>query len=827
MALPIETIVDDVLAQFPAARLVIQAPPGAGKSTHLPLALLEQQATVNSGLILLLQPRRVAAVNIAHYLAQQLGESVGERVGYQVRGEQQRSQQTQLLVMTEGLLVRWLQQDPELATVSTVIFDEFHERNLFSDLGLALLLESLALRPSLSLLVMSATLPAEPIRDWLQQQLNEPVALLKSDGRRFPVTTHYRPASHHYWQQALVSVVVEAYQNSQQGVLVFVPGGREINQLLSQLSSRLPEVTAYPLHSRLSLQQQRKALRAEPARRIIVATNIAETSLTIANIDAVVDSGRERVSRFRPKYAANQLQTRFISLASAEQRAGRAGRQQEGQVFRLWSAADEHGFIDFAEADIATQDLTQLVAEVALWGSRMEQLSWLTEPSSANNAAAQQQLLALGMLTPQQQLTSIGKAAIGMGTDVRLARVAVAAGNAPEHSREAVAAALATLEEPQHKNCHDDFVTTVEEHVTLTGGASKAPRWAQRQRFWRQQLDLNGSVTSIDCSPLSHYLLYGFADRVGQRQGDSAKLVSGARVYDVNGCNDSEWLLVLGLRLAEQAQQNRASFVLPLTRDQLTQHPALELRTEQRIDVTTGRQAAVIEQQRLGELVLAEQRSTESVDQQQLHQALVKHLQTCQLQSINWSSKALSLWYRLFYLWFYQPTHFNQTLPTITSLSDNLLDWAVPYWTEVNSLADLQRWDPSAALLGLLDYPQQQQFQGLCPTHWLAPSGRKVSISYPSPREVQQGQRAVAALKLQEAFGEPQSPTLLEGKQALVLDLLSPAGQLLQRTDNLASFWQQSYPQVRKEMRGRYPKHPWPEDPTNAVATHKTKRQLL
>lgn len=398
MTLPIESVLPELARAFPAARVVIEAPPGAGKSTQLPLFLL-QQGIADDGLIVMLQPRRVAALNIAHYLAKQLGESVGEQVGYTVRGDSKRSKATKLLIITEGVLVRWLQGDPELSGIGTLIFDEFHERNLHSDLSLALVMDALPLRPDLNLLIMSATLPAERLKVWLENYCDQ-VQVLHSEGRSYPIEYHYRPPPHvTQWLTELPKVVAEAFAAAEKGVLVFLPGVYEIQKVAAELNTRLKAVPLIlPLHGRIPLQQQRQVLNASDEKRIILATNIAETSLTLDGIDVVVDSGRERRAQYLPQYGLSQLVTQRIAKASATQRAGRAGRQQAGQCFRLWSRSDEHGFAEYAPPDVATQDLSALMLDVLRWGSQVDQLAWFSRPEPGHCAAAIDFLTSTGLL---------------------------------------------------------------------------------------------------------------------------------------------------------------------------------------------------------------------------------------------------------------------------------------------------------------------------------------------------------------------------------------------------------------------------------------------
>ena len=821
MALPIDAISDDIVAQFPAARLVIQAPPGAGKSTRLPLTLLKSPHT---GLMVMLQPRRLAAVNIAHYLAEQLGEQPGETVGYVIRGQRRRSAATRLLVVTEGVLVRWLQDDPELDGVDTVIFDEFHERNLASDLSLALLLDSLTLRPDLSLLIMSATLPAEPIQQWLEQVLSEPVKVLKSEGRQHPLVTHYRPVGRPPWQQRLVDVVREALSTAPQGILVFVPGVREIANLMQQLVNVTAE-PCLPLHGQLSLAEQRQALTYNGQRRVVVATNVAETSLTIDGIDCVVDSGRERVSLYRPKYATSQLVTRFISMASATQRAGRAARLGPGQVYRLWGTADEHGFNEFSQADIATHDLTQLVAEVNAWGATVDALNWFTEPSEAHVNRAQEALAQLGVVSSTQQLTKLGNKVVAMGADIRLACIAVAAQEHSTEQRYGVAVALTCLEEPIKTLVDDDIEITLSNHLAK---APKQSRWRQRLKYWMQQLDCNRAGETLSSTSLAGLLLYGFPEYLAKRvDQQTVQLVTGVRLQADNVV--SEWSLALNVRLSERESANRATWLIALRESDLHGHPILPVDEMTEVDVESGRKPALYSIKKIGALTLEKSRAAEPPSIEQIHQGLVNWLAQRGLKALNWSTDATRYWQRLYYFykhWDDAKSAFNGIEPTPESLLINLQRWACPFWTDIRSVEDLKRWNPMIALQQLLDYGAQQQLQQLCPTTWQAPSGRRVTIDYPSLSDADQGVKPRVTLKLQEAFGEPSSPTILAGQQRLVMDLLSPAGRLLQRTEDLASFWRNAYADVSKEMRGRYPKHPWPDDPINAKATIKTNRQL-
>ncbi|EKE87459.1 DEAD/DEAH box helicase [Idiomarina xiamenensis] len=422
--LPVNDVIAELIPALAQTAVILQAPPGAGKSTALPLALLAAQSA-HEGRIIMLQPRRVAAIGIAHYLAQQLGEKVGQQVGYQVRGDRALSSQTRLLIVTEGTFTRMIQADPLLDDVSLVIFDEFHERQLHSDLGLALVLESRQVKPQLQLLIMSATLPAADIAAWLDQQ-GQATRVFVSQGREYPIQLHYRPPpTARDWQQQLPAVVAEAWQQAQHSVLVFLPGNAEIARLAEALRSRLAGVPLQPLHGGLSLAQQQAVLNPQQSqRRIVLATNIAETSLTLSDIDTVVDCGRERVALFHPQQGISRLLTQRISRAAAEQRAGRAGRLRAGACYRLWSAQEQARLREYAAADIDTQELTGLLLECRAWGSEPSQMAWLTPPNDANLAVAEQLLQQLGICNQRGQLTVLGQQLPAAASDPRLAVIA-------------------------------------------------------------------------------------------------------------------------------------------------------------------------------------------------------------------------------------------------------------------------------------------------------------------------------------------------------------------------------------------------------------------
>lgn len=817
MTLPIESVLPELAKAFPAARVVIEAPPGAGKSTQLPLFLV-QQGVADDGLIVMLQPRRVAALNIAHYLAKQLGESVGERVGYTVRGDSKRSRATKLLIITEGVLVRWLQDDPELSGIGTLIFDEFHERNLHSDLSLALVIDALPLRPDLNLLIMSATLPAESLKLWLENYCDQ-VQVLRSKGRSYPVEYHYRPPSHvTQWLTELPKVVVEAFAAAEKGVLVFLPGVYEIQKVATELGQRFPPGTpVLPLHGRIPLQQQRQVLKATDEKRIILATNIAETSLTLDGIDVVVDSGRERRAQYLPQYGLSQLITQRIAKASATQRAGRAGRQQAGQCFRLWARSDEHGFADYAPPDVATQDLSALLLDVLRWGSEVSQLAWFSQPDPGHCAAAVDFLASTGLIK-QGQLTAKARQLESGGSEPRILLVANATKALGKEQQAFMARVLATLEEPQTSIKTVALSDRAQQHYDLR---NQLPLWQQRWRYWLNHFGLKESAKVSD-EGIAVALLQGYPDRVAKYDAsrDDFQLACGGRVSGDNSrLKQPAWAIIFEVTFQEQNTTGRSRCMLPVEEVlPLLNEAGIPLQTLQTAEwVGEQQQLRQITRTQLGSVVLNETTHSGPVSNEQRIEAFCQWLRENGLEKLNWSKRAQQLQRRVH--WLQSITgELNSYEMSNKGLINSLKSWAAPYWTNISSLRQLQQWDPYEALCYFLDYTELQRLHAACPEWWQTPTERKVFINYldETPR---------VEVKLQEMFGVSESPKIIDSRQVVTVDLLSPAGRLLQRTNDLASFWQNAYADVRKEMRGRYPKHPWPEDPLSATATYKTKRQ--
>lgn len=839
-ALPIQPILAPLQQALAHSAVVLQAPPGAGKSTALPLYLLQHNPDTRW---IMVQPRRLAALSIAQYLSAQLEQPVGQTVGYQVRQQRQRSAATRLLIVTEGMLTRMLQSDPTLSDFDGVIFDEFHERNLHSDLGLALVLESRQIRDDLKLLVMSATLPAADLATWLQEQGTR-CEVLHSDGRAYPVDIQYEPptATQTYLEKcAQVIRRLLTQPDGPQGMLVFVPGQSEIAWLQRELTSLVqqhPDLDCFGLHAGLSLSDQQQVLQA-PARgkrRIIISTNIAETSLTIAGIDYVIDSGRERQALYRPKYHTTELITRRVAKAAATQRAGRAGRTGPGGCTRVYAQSDWHGMADYRPADIEQQELTDLSLQVACWGAQMQDMAWFTPPNPSHVAAAHEWLRAIGALNAQAQATPYGQSIANAAADVRAAHAIAQVQQddaLSQRQRDATMLAIAywlSLEEgreSQQVNGLDAIEQLQQQPATM-------PRTRQRLKYWLHQFELTDSHT-LDSDSVIQAAIRLYPLGLARLRGGSANftLATGAGVSWPSGHGQSlalskslsqaAWLIVTQISMHEQHSQGVIRQALALTKAQAEALFAGVLASQLQQQVEHVWRSAnggleQVERTMYSSLVIQQRASQQLPDRAAISDAMVAYVQQHGIATLGWTPHCVQYLRRL--------QRFQQAHPELglrlsdSELLSTLAQWAAPFWAHLTTLAQLRQWAPQPALAQLLDYAQQQQLEQLLPARWVAPSGRAHRIEY------QADGSAFVGLKLQEVFGTAQTPKLLNGQLPLTFELLSPAGRPLQRTSDLANFWQGAYVSVKKEMRGRYPKHPWPDDPTTAPATHLTKKAL-
>lgn len=811
-SLPVLKILPDLHRALLRQAVVLQAPPGAGKSTALPLSLLLQWPEKRW---LLVQPRRLAALSIAQFVASQLGEKVGQQVGYQVRQQSQRSAATRLLIVTEGILTQILQSDPELSEFDGVIFDEFHERNLHSDLGLALVLESLQLRPELHLLVMSATLPAQDLADWLTTH-NTPAQVLTSSGRQYPIEISYQPpAAQADFLQHTARVVTQVLNDGAEGILVFVPGQAEIKRLQERLLNCGARVL--PLYGGLSLQAQQDVIKEgeQTGPKVVLATNIAETSLTIPGIDCVIDSGRERQAQYRPKYRSVELITRRIARAAAEQRAGRAGRLGPGRCVRLYGQSDWHGMAAYRPADIEQQDLTEVCLQVACWGSKVSDLAWFTPPNAGHIASATEFLGSLGALNQHGQITPLGQRLSAYTTDTESALALELSKNWSENERSLMALLVAVREE---RECTAlDLSSGLQQ---ILGSPGLFPRTYKRYTFWCRKLKV-AALQSLPSEYLAKctFALYRFA-LAKKRSGVEYTLATGAGVQFLSDqqpgqLSKADWLLVTQVSFHQDQRNGIIRQCLAVEENEVRRQVADHVQQSKELS-WRGENGGIERQQvvRYLALELSRRPLAGEVSAQERVQALVADVQQRGLSVFDWNSASVQLLRRL-RLWVEGDAG---KVFSDQSLLDNLNEWAAPYWQSFRRRSEMANWQPYEGLMQLLDYSEQKALGRELPSYWQAPSGRQHAIEYQSDGT------ALVALKLQEVFGSATTPRVLRNRLPLTFDLLSPAGRALQRTQDLAAFWAGSYEQVKKEMRGRYPKHPWPDDPANAQPTHLTKK---
>ncbi|HBC3980025.1 TPA: ATP-dependent helicase HrpB [Vibrio parahaemolyticus] len=816
--LPIEAVMPQLLTAVKHQhQVILKAAPGAGKSTYFPLQLIQNQ--VVTGKVIMLEPRRLAARNIARYLAEQLGEQVGQRVGYRVRGETKVSASTQLEIVTEGVMTRMIQNDPELDGVDLLIFDEFHERSIHADTALALSLEvQEALRDDLKLVVMSATLDQEALQSLLPE-----ACYIESEGRSFAVETRYVPLTANDHLSTVMAKNIESLMNKESGsLLAFLPGVAAIKQVQERLSHLPDDVEVCPLYGQLSFTEQQKAI--SPAekgkRKVVLATNIAETSLTIEGIRLVVDSGLERVARFDLKNGLTRLEQTRIAQSSAIQRAGRAGRIEEGICVRLYSESQLKQQPQVPQPEILHSDLASLVMELAFWGTTdIHELKWLDIPSAAALQQAKQLLFSLGLITEQGQLTAEGKQAHDLGVEPRAAAMLIKSQSHSDKMVNVALAAVALIEEPERN------VTNIAHslHRWLSGSHPKKSLLLKRAQSLAHKLDTTFSLREVDEDALPLVLSLAFPDRIAQQRANQFGRFAlanghGAECRPDDMLGGCEYLVAIDLmRSHSNSSQIHLACELDVNILQTTFDSLFS--TEEVVDWDEKKGRLVAEKQRkLGQLVI-ERVSLPNPGKEKMTQALLTYVRRQGLSSLNWTPAAESLLERIRCAVDWLP---EQAWPMFdeASLLDSLDEWLEPYMTSVASVKDLSKINLVEALNARLGWPLNQHLDEWLPEHYQLPTGTKKRIRY------QHGHEPVLSVRMQEVFGESTSPTVAIGRKRLVLELLSPAQRPLQVTSDLAAFWNGSYKDVQKEMKGRYPKHVWPDDPANHVATTKTKRQL-
>ncbi|WP_369970144.1 ATP-dependent helicase HrpB [Stenotrophomonas rhizophila] len=824
---PISPLLPQILDHLAGhARLVLEAPPGAGKTTQVPLALLNAP-WLQGQKIIMLEPRRVAARSAAQFMARQLGEAVGDTVGYRIRFENKVSARTRVEVVTEGILTRMLQDDPMLDGVGALLFDEFHERHLAADLGLALALDVQAqLREDLRIVVMSATLDGERLAQFLD------APRLSSAGRSFPVAISHFPARREESLEAQTRRAVEQALAEHPGdVLVFLPGQREIARTQAALEQALPAtVQVLPLHGELPVEQQSRVLQPDPQgqRRVVLATNVAESSVTLPGVRVVIDAGLAREPRYDPNSGFARLDVVSIAQASADQRAGRAGRVAEGWAWRLWPQSQR--LEAQRRPEMAQVELTSLALELAAWGS--DDLRFVDPPPVGALAAARELLQRLGAMSDSGGLTALGRRMLTLGTHPRLAAMLLAANGGSE---QALACDLAALVEARDPLRHGGDALAARWRALAAFRQGRAPHDANRGALatidaastqWRRRLRCDAAPpTSVEAHQLGDLLAHAFPDRIAARHPTDPLrylLANGrsARLFDPSDLRGEPWLVAVELRYeARDALLLRAA---PVDENRLRRDFPTRFTQQDVVRWDGDKRALVARRETRFDRIVLDSRSAGRVDPAHAAQALTEAVAELGIDALPWTDGLRQWQARALALRAWMP---ELDLPDVSdaALMATLPQWLTPAFTGKTRLDALDEASLGEALKSPLPWAQRQLIDRHAPVRMAVPSGMERPIHYAVDADGVTPQGPVLAVKLQELFGLADTPRIADGRVPLTLHLLSPGGRPLQVTQDLRNFWANTYAEVKKEMKGRYPRHPWPDDPWTATATHRAK----
>ena len=815
--------------------LILEAPPGAGKSTVVPISFLDEPWLENK-IIIMLEPRRVAARMVASQMARLLGEKVGQRVGYQIKMESCTSKETKILVVTEAILVRMLQDDQSLDNVAMVIFDEFHERSIHTDLSLALSLQvQELLRDDLKLLIMSATLNSNE----LVNMLGRDTPVITSKGRIFDIENIYlskrlKQPDFRTLNTVLTDTVLKAYKNDDGDILVFLSGAKEITNLLSALKKVIKDSNTLilPLYSALSKKEQDLAILPNEKRKIILSTNIAQTSLTIEGVRVVVDSGMEKLSRYNYANGMDHLEYSFISADSATQRAGRAGRVANGKCYKLWH--EDKILSPSTKAEILRSDLSALLLDLALWGvDDMSELQWLDIPFLNIINDTQETLQELQMLDSNNKITSFGKDAIALGIHPRYAFMILKA-NQLGYSYEACLLASLLTSRDIFKSSHksDDikerfrhlFYKDIEHHFIHKFTCIEIYKQCD---FFYNKLKKIKKVEpknkELNSEMIAVLLLFAYPDRLAKiRKKDDLryKLSNGKGATLSNKDNtlyNEQYLVVANLNA-----HHKDSFInlaLNISIELITEYFSSYFTNKKTINYQKNKQKFEKKEATCFLNLELFTKITNDISQEEHMELLIEQLKEDKLSTLSWNKKAKNLQAKIDCI--------NHHLPQLDFIDysdewliENIELWLAPYLSDISSIGSLKNLDLFNILVTQIPWEQKQLLDTLLPKTFQVPSGSNIDIDY---TQIEQPKISV---KIQEVFGLLETPTILKGKLPLQIQLLSPAMRPIQITNNLKSFWDNSYEEVRKELRGKYQKHYWPEDPYDAVATKKTKKYM-
>ncbi len=859
-SLPIDSILPELnQALSQNKNVILSAQPGAGKTTRVPLALLDADWLINDDgsykKIIMLEPRRLAARNAALFMAKSLGENVGQTVGYRMRQDTKVSEHTRIEVITEGILTRYLLQDPELSNIGLIIFDEHHERSVNTDLGLALSLQCQQLfREDLKLLVMSATLDKQALEHMLEADT------LFCPGRAYPIDYHYCGFdTKARLSNQMTDAIITALQQEDGSILAFLPGVRDIQFVQQQLQEKLKNAqhssiaastSIHPLYGQLSDKEQQAAIQAteKGQRKIVLATNIAESSLTIEGIRIVVDSGLEKQLNYNARSGMNALITKKISQASSIQRAGRAGRIEPGICYRLWNEQGQSSLEAHSPAEISRIELSDLVLNVAQWGASIEELDWLTPPPPRFVEQAQTLLTNLELLDEKGQISPHGEHASQLGMSPRFAHMLLNANDKQTLKDACLLAALLT-DTPKALRNNDDLASLLQQAKAQPKMFSSLHRqahaWEKKVYSSSETLKANDSGLAQPQANISQLLALAFPDRIAQRRTNSPKgaaansssaqhyLLSsgrGAQLHFSSPLTQEDWLIVTDIEDNLQGS-SLIRKAMPISEPELLEIFTSHIQVRSHIEWNDKGQLEAETREYLGALLIS-QKKLSALSNEQWQDAWRNYFIDNGIKSLPWNDEHHQLLARLqlAFEFHQQQSGSSQHLdsshsygsPWLSFGEDALLadieNWLMPLLSQCRSQKALNKIDLKQALLNRLGWDKVADFDALVPEKIEVPSGSHYKINYSQ-------NPPVLAVKLQEMFGYQGKPSICNGRIDLMLHLLSPARKPLQITQDLPHFWRSSYFEVRKEMRGRYPKHPWPENPLESEATRFTKHK--
>ena len=820
--LPIIEIIPDLkkgLAEHNT--LILQAAPGAGKSTYLPLQLLNEPWLAGKKIILL-EPRRLAAKTVASRLAFQLNEEVGETVGYKIRFENKISKSTRLEILTEGILTRMLQEDGALENIGLVIFDEFHERSLHADLALALTREiQTILRPDLRILIMSATIDGEKLSSVLN---NAPI--ITSKGRQHPIKFNYEGADEKIPLHLQMARVIKKAMNENSGdILAFFPGAGEIARTAEILEREKINAKIFPLFGDMPIHLQQEAIlpAKNGERKIVLATSLAETSLTIEGVNIVVDCGFSRVPKFDTRSGLTRLETIRVTKDSADQRAGRAGRLGPGICYRLWTEGFNHHLVPHRSAEILDADLASLVLELSNWGTeKINSLTWLSTPPAGTVMQAKELLVQLGALE-KNKISIRGKEMLRLPTHPRIAHLLIEGRKSKQRSLACDIAALLEERDPLPKEAGADLVLRIEvlrkfrRKEFVNADKKRLERIERIAQQWRKLIGTETENSNPNHEEVGKLIAAAYPERIGKMETQGRfRLANGrmAKLEDGDSLINEKWLAISNLD-GGTSKDGKIYIAAPLNPKDIS-YLASEKKTIE-WDDKKGELIAKIEK-RVGEIIL-ESKAIKNISDEEKIEILIDAVRKNGMELLDWKEEVTDWLARI-----ECAKKWNETgnWPTVNReyLLSNAMEWLAPYLSQVKRKEDFKKLDLLTILSSTLSYEQQHRLEKLVPEKIIVPSGSFIRIQYNAD-----GNFPVLAVRLQELFGMLETPTVCDGKIKLMMHLLSPAYRPVQVTQDLMSFWQNTYPEVRKELRMRYPRHSWPEDPFTAIAIRGAKKR--